>query len=380
MTCLLLVVSSPYIGQRYSNILKLIIEIVIINLLWINYRFDKIVIKNSLFIILYFLALAISTYLYHGIGTRLMNSLVTGGTYIVFFWVCSFFSRKYSKDFVIKLVKNNLIFYMLIADFFVFTSFGKGIGGKSIGGEVIREAVFLIGNKFTIAYLHMLVMALLMKERENNLFQRTIGPIIFLTYSMLICIIADTTTGMVGCLLVALISYMIAYQKRIKKILTNPLVVIVFFLGINGIFLLTDMILNNSELTNILLQRSHTGTILSGRVFMYKIAMNSFIKRPIWGYGINYDIVQTTLSYGNAQNGLLKLLLDTGIVGACVFVFVIYKIFINIKNTTNTGQLSCIAFIYAMLICSLVEINLSSIFMLGCALANMDDLKCNKCA
>ena len=101
---------------------------------------------------------------------------------------------------------------------------------------------------------------------------------------------------------------------------------------------------------------------------MYKICMDAIASNPIWGYGINYDIVQTTLSFGNPQNGILKMLLDSGIVGTVSFILVLYTMIPKNKSFFTERQFALIAYIYAMLLCSLVEINISAIFMLSCAL------------
>ena len=99
--------------------------------------------------------------------------------------------------------------------------------------------------------------------------------------------------------------------------------------------------------------------------------MEAIAKNPIWGYGINYDIVRTTLSFGNAQNGLLKMLMDYGVIGTIMFTLVLFTTFKNAyKTNDNNRKAGSIAFIYAMLFCSLVEINLTSIFMLICAFLN----------
>jgi O-antigen ligase len=273
---------------------------------------------------------------------------------------------------VIRVVKKNIIVYMIILDVFAILTLGKGLGGSGLGGE-IEESVYLLGNKFVVSYLHMVVLAFI-NQVEGKTFsnrKKLRRVILFLLYSLFICKLIDTTTGMVGCLVVAMILIISIYCPRVIRLMWDPRVVLIFFFGINAIFLLTDYVLGNSSLTSFFLARSHTNTILSGRVIMYKISMEAIAKNPIWGYGLNCEVVLEKLSYGNAQNGLLKMLLDQGVVGTVLFAFVLFSTFSNAKKSKDPkNTVGSIAFIYAMLFCSLVEINLASTFMLICALLN----------
>lgn len=371
MVCLL-IINSPYVGQRYTNAIRLALEMVILFCMLFKYGLYKKNDSGCISISLYALTLMVSTYLIYGFSSRFLNSLVTGLMYILCFCVFYYFTRKYSYNYVVLYVRKALTFLVLVVDLFVVVTLGKGLGGRGLGGVQIEEAVYLLANKFTTSYLHMAVLALIgCGNNEKNKRTLNFKIIAFTVYSILICILTDTTTGIVGCVCVALLKLYCNLNKKIIKILKWPLTVISTFIGTNAVFLLSNFVLNNSKLTSFFLSRSHTGTILSGRVQMYQIAMDAIAKQPVWGYGINCDIVQKTLSFGNAQNGVLKILLDSGYVGLITFCLVLYFVF---KNTTqdqdNMAIQGCIAFIYSMLICSLVEVNLSAIFVLICALMN----------
>lgn len=112
---------------------------------------------------------------------------------------------------------------------------------------------------------------------------------------------------------------------------------------------------------------------------MYRIAIQSISTNKVWGYGVNYDIVQQTLSFGNPQNGLLKILLDYGVIGFILFCGILWKTF-NLLSKANlqNKDFGLVAFVYSMLFCSLIEINLDSLFfffialVLGCANSYME--------
>lgn len=362
--CLLLI-NSAYIPQRTNNLIRLVIEIILLIGIITKFKISSKILKKSLPMFIFFIVMCISTYLNHGIGSRFFNMLVTGGAYLLFYFFVAVMSAKYSSEYIADLIRKNILIYMLILDFFVLVTWGNGLGG-------LDEAVYLFGNKFMVSYIHMIVLSFINFNTKKNykIKVKVLRIIFFMIYSMIILKIADTTTGMVGCLIVSIILLASMKTNRIQEFFLKPSIVVIFFLCINVVFLLTDFVLNNSIFMRFLLSKSHTNTILSGRLVMYRITMEAIAQNPIWGYGLNYDIVQKTLSFGNAQNGILKLLLDYGVVGTFFFLVVLYSTFKNACDRDSTVKISCIAFIYGMLICSLVEINLAAIFMLICAIIN----------
>ena len=158
-------------------------------------------------------------------------------------------------------------------------------------------------------------------------------------------------------------------NKKFYQLLIKPLSVLSFFIGLNALFLLSNVLLQNEFIASFLMKYSHTDTLLSGRLPMYKIVIQCISTNGIWGYGINYDIVQQTLTFGNPQNGLLKMILDYGFIGFVLFCVVLEKSFncLNKINISNT-DFGLVLFIYGMLFCSLIEINLDSLFFFFLAL------------
>ena len=89
LTCLLLI-SSPYIQQTYNNLIKACIEVVIIIFLVINgtlYKSDRKILTIPLTI---FFLTCFSTFRWSGFSTRLINNIVTIGSYVIFFIVFNY--------------------------------------------------------------------------------------------------------------------------------------------------------------------------------------------------------------------------------------------------------------------------------------------------
>lgn len=225
-----------------------------------------------------------------------------------------------------------------------------------------------------VSYFHMSLLALLINKDWEQGRKRKINILIYFIYSVVICRVADTMTGVIGLFFILLFWIIFYNNKKLYQISIKPITVLSFFLGLNALFLLSNVLLQNQVIASFLMKYSHTDTLLSGRLPMYKIVINSISKNGIWGYGINYDIVERTLSFGNPQNGLLKMTLDYGFIGFALFCVVLEKSFhsLNKVNLLNT-DFGLVSFIYGMLFCSLIEINLDSLFffilalMYGCA-------------
>lgn len=361
--CLLLI-ASPYISQRLNNVIKLGIEIMLFLLLLKKGKINRRMLIGLLPITLFFISTCYSTFRAFDFGSRFINSIITNGSYLTFYIFIGLVSIKMGSEYVMRVINKNLFFYMFILDLFVVITMGRGLGGQN-------EAVYLIGNKFMVAYLHMYTQAFINEDgKRRDDIKKFRRMFLFFVYSCAICIISDTTTGIIGCLCVFMLQILCFKKNKIFDLLCHPVSVIVFFLGINGLFLLTDIIMNNSVISTFFLARSHTSTMLSGRIAMYKISMEAISKNIIWGYGINCDIVYKMLSFGNAQNGILKMLLDYGMIGTIAFCITLLYAFKEKGRNRTADEDACIIFIYAMLFCSLVEINLAGTFMLACALLN----------
>lgn len=183
--------------------------------------------------------------------------------------------------------------------------------------------------------------------------------------------VIDCNTGIVGCLVIALV-HLISFRKNnLIEIMSKPTTIITFFVLSTFLLVGTDLLLNNQYINNIFGKFSHTSKLLSGRLDMYAITLNG-IKAALWmGHGINCTLVQDVLSWGNPQNGLLKMLLDFGIIGTASFLLLIYDSTKNNRNNNKQIEYSMLAFVYGMIICSMVEINLSGLFYLGLVLLKM---------
>lgn len=229
---------------------------------------------------------------------------------------------------------------------------------------------YLIGSKFVIAYAHCFVCTLgfvyVNNQNKNirylggkikiNGINKNIWMYLFGIYSFFICMRVGCSTGMViMCVLILLL----AIPNEIKKHIFSTKIMILFVIIVNALMFGTYNLLNNQNvqyfIQNILGKTSN----LTGRVQIWNIIFEFIEEKKILGYGYYSDIIENVLGYGNPQNGILKILIDTGFIGLILYALLIWKSFRCINNEKLKLLYPIMAFMYAMFVASFVEINLN---------------------
>ena len=173
----------------------------------------------------------------------------------------------------------------------------------------------------------------------------------------MICILVTCTTGMLICLILgAMICFPISI--KIRRILSSPKVVILITAVINFLMLGSVSLLTNPYVVSFIydvLGKSYTWV---GRLHIYAMIFDVIIVHPWIGYGYFSNIVEEILGFGNAQNGVLKIIVDSGIVGLIGYALLVYRSMKSNENSSKEGW-ALTAFVYCMIIGSIVEINLT---------------------
>lgn len=229
---------------------------------------------------------------------------------------------------------------------------------------------YLIGNKFAVSYLHCFITGLFYCYHEENYQRRLylkLFRMIFMVVSVLICVKVTCTTGMLICLLMGIMNYF-PISLKMKKIVSNPIVIILVTMIINIAILGSTSLLTNPRIAYFIsntLGKSYTWV---GRLHIYAMIFDVIKNKPWLGYGYFSDIIEKILGFGNAQNGVLKIIIDSGIVGLIGYTLLFYR---SMKSFNNSLEKlwPMIIFIYCMIIASIAEINLTDyLFFLTCAI------------
>lgn len=359
--------SIPVLSQRINNIILLSSELIITIWFLRKHKGRNLTKKYCVPIILLWICFILTTILNIGLDTRTLNAFVTGYKYVLFFYAIAFFVKYNKFESVLGEFYILSLIILILSDVAVLISKGKGIGGNDVLGN------FFIGNKFAVSYLHMLFLSLFQLHRGKKNKFKLFHYFILVAYSIIICYLMECSTGIVGCLVMGLYTFLDWKKTKLSRILESPKVFLAVFFGATFLLVFSDVLLGNAYFTNLFMKYSHTSKILSGRLDMYEIALLHIQRSPWIGYGINCTIVEDILTWGNAQNGLLKLLLDHGIIGTVAFSIVAYNAFYSKKESdeyTHSKLAPFIALLYGLAICSMVEICLVGHFYLALAVVN----------
>lgn len=359
----LMTIRIPYFSQRTNNIIALCLETFVFLLLLSQKGIFR-VYRNNINILVFWVITMLCTFINHKISTRFLNSVVTGFGYVLFFVSLNYLCRTITWQRVVNTIWKCVCFVIFVSNVAVIFTWGTGISGDGV------LPYYLIGNKFSVSYYQMFFLSLFLIQNKNIKTERKRARffVILFIYSVFICKMVDCNTGIVGCCIIGLIFILTYRKKMICKILANPITYLVFFCGLSFLIVGTDWLFNLSVVQDLIVNVFHRNLTLTGRTRMYEVAMIAFGKKPIWGYGINSTYVEEVLSWGNAQNGLLKMLLDYGIMGTASFLLVCGRAFYGSNKESLKKTFSLMAFLYGMAVCAMVEINLSGLYFFGLAL------------
>lgn len=233
----------------------------------------------------------------------------------------------------------------------------------------INFETYLLGNKFAVAYYHLLLVmslaGMLVEEQKDSLklWMENIIVFVFVIFSVFISLLVDTNTGMIGILIFAILYFL---PNFIKRILANSVISCIVLYLLSGTILLWDYILSIDIVQEIIVEVLHRSLSLTGRLGIYKILYGLYIQRPLIGWGYETNIVQESF-YGNAQNGIVHLAIQYGVIGVICFTFLIFWI-LKQNDSSRKAMTVVVSAMYAFFVMSTVEIVFSNIFFIVLAI------------
>ena len=240
---------------------------------------------------------------------------------------------------------------------------------------------YWIGNKFIVSYIHCFVVTLfyyLSSKKRVFAFStievndKTQKMIPWCLWGMSL-IVAKTVTCTTGVIVILLLGICMLIPERIFIKFCTSKIILGMAVIMNFIFVGPLNLFNNEFLTGVMknvLGKTYTWV---GRLRIYDVVGDIISKQPLLGYGYFSDIVAETVSFGNAQNGVLKILVDSGIIGLIGYVGIVQQSLHGLDNTNRSYRV-WYAFLYSMLLASLVEINITHMIVF-CVLAILNTQK-----
>lgn len=303
-------------------------------------------------IFLYTLILSYSSYINTSSYTWTLSAFMTGMQYLAMFILFYSITKRSEIDEITIVILKTLGVLIVLNDILMpVYRFHIGTSAR----------YFLLGNKFSVSYLHCLFGTLFYILQKGKIKKKVF--VIWFVYSIFISMVAKCTTGIVMAMaIIAFIWFPGILERIIDFSLTFPIAICAENILIWG----STNIFKQPWMQNIITGVFHKSADMTGRDRLYNITLKLVSEKPLWGYGHVTDIYKDLFGYGNAQNGLFHIVTQAGIIGAVIYFLMIT---LALKNKRKDNKMyGLYMFVYAMLIGSAVEINLAEIFLIAVAM------------
>lgn len=336
----------PFIGINVidGNILlssasKMVVSIIGYLMLFENFNYNKNIlnIKLILLVMLYSFIILFSAVINNNIT---MGMIYTNFVYIGFIIYINYCMKGF-KNFInaLNILFTLLIIYNLILAIFVKSSY-MYIGYQ--GSQKVFVGTFESRNGISMVMIPAIAFILI---RSEYIYEKVRNKDILLCFMVLIIILlSKSSTGfIVGSLLVI---YVLLLKKIKIKLNINKLMSIYTIIYTQVVIFRIQETVFRGFIENTL-QKNVT---LTGRTLIWDFIMKIIPNSLIFGYGRNDIIAQNAIirDVTEAHNGLLEILLCTGIIGLFVFILILLNVFkaLNKSNSKISYILSMAIFLY----------------------------------
>lgn len=230
-----------------------------------------------------------------------------------------------------------------------------------------RAGNYLVGTKFTVSYLHLLLIALLMtKDRivKRNKIISNSALFVTLIWSAFIIIRVQCNTGLIGLVLLFII---LATPKKIKIGLCSPLLFTTTVLMSTAFSIGYEAVLANPSIQHFISYYLKRELTLTGRTYIYAM-MPKILKGHYaigYGYGTTYEVCRHFTGFADTQNAILEWIVQLGVVGTIILVVFFLCTFKKMKLCREDNLLKCmplVGYIYSMVLLGTVEITFDNLF------------------
>ena len=276
-----------------------------------------------------------------------------------------------SRD-VMRFLYHYLLLLALINDVLMFTRLMSFTTG--------RYESYLVGTKFSVAYLHMNLLTVWMMNNKRTImsYRLSLGKIILAAlFVIAISFRTDCMTGVLGCVILVVLFILIESPNRGRLLrFTTPGMLLLSMAGSVVFAFVAEIVLSLPFVTYLIKNVFGRDTSLTGRTVVYLRYIQTIPTHWLTGYGYGnaYEVTSTQFYYDNVQNALLQWGLQIGVIATVGLVLLLLKIFgqISWKNTRNMPRiLLLVALIYTYVILGTIETTLNMAMILWFALIFM---------
>lgn len=249
--------------------------------------------------------------------------------------------------------------YKITSIFCVISLVSMLINGHSPNGT---EITYFFGYKFMTSYYFMMWLALFRVRNNAKIMSNNKFKMQYLVLAIMlvgICKWLYCTTAMVASVLFVIELFI---PQKMKKVLMNPYAIICTIVLAGIIPFIIEPVMELPFVQYVVTEVLHKHVNLTGRIAIFNSLGEIVSQNFLWGYGYGNTAVAQCVGYGNAQNGLMQLLVDYGIFGGIAFGVALYACLKKKKNTESLEGYYLL--LYGLIVCSIVEISYNYIFYL----------------
>ena len=204
------------------------------------------------------------------------------------FTMCVFLVEAGNRGKIDKVLLGGKIYLLIVLalnDFLMLAMPGTfyNISGRDIGTT-------LLGNKFNVAYAHLMLMFLVVFGEKNRK-KRNRKMIVCATLMSVLCVFVDCNTTLLACWVFVMLYF---FPVSLKKVASNPIVFAAGFFFSGFLLLLFSGILNWAPIHYLIVDVLHRDATLTGRMQVYDYIYQIVSQSKWWGYGYYTDIVKKT--------------------------------------------------------------------------------------
>lgn len=355
-------ISFPY-WNGYYNFKYTVIFIVACYLclrfkIFLNKKFSKI----NLILLSYIFVVLLSSYINKDYITNrdtFLAAIVFSAVIVESFFLFEYFSINNKTDKLISILYYLTLFYVIVTDLLLIIKPDLYIE---------KGKYYLIGNKFTVSYLHLQLIALLLQKSKLSINKKNKIRRCLILYSILtfyICLTMECSTGLVGLIILIL---MVAYEKTIELTIKKTKVIFITLMLSSSLLMLFSNILNNKIISYFVVNVLQEDITLTGRTTIYE-KVGEILQGKLllgYGYGSSFEVMMNFMRAPNTQNGLLEVVLENGIISVLLLMMLIFAVFKFTEKSMNNFNSILIIYVYIILSC--VEITFDISFLVWLAL------------
>lgn len=229
--------------------------------------------------------------------------------------------------------------------------------------DIRSETQYLIGNKFTVAYFHLLIIVLWVYqyEKKKDFYSKS-----FIVVLICLCAVSgihmECNTGIIALLLMVVWFYLI---KKFSTLFLNPLFSVALLIVSFSYIFIYKAVLNNDLIKEFVINVLHRDLSMTGRTGIYSILPDILSRRLFtgYGYGVSYEVLSKYVN-GNipdTQNGLAEWFFYGGLFTALSITIILFYIMSKIEKH-DAAVLAAISMLYAYVCIATVEISLNGDF------------------